>query len=203
MIYFIARNVLRLLFKICFRFRISGSENCPKAGPLIIALNHASFLDPLIAGVAAPRPLNFMARHSLFRNKIFSRILMSVNAFPLRREGADLGAMRAAIDKLRQGKAVLIFPEGTRSRDGNLGAPRAGIGLLAVMSGADILPCYIKGSIDALPKGAIFPRFKKISVCIGKPVKFDRNVSGKDYYIQIAEKTMSAIRELQSKSGVS
>lgn len=197
MIYFIARNVLTLLFKICFRIRISGSENCPKAGPLIIALNHASFLDPLIAGVAVPRPLNFMARHSLFRNRIFGRILMSVNAFPLRREGADLGAMRAAIDKLRQGKAVLIFPEGTRSRDGNLGPPRAGIGLLMAMSGADILPCYIDGSIDVLPRGAIFPRFKKISVYIGRPLRFNANVSGKDSYMRIAAQVMQAISELK------
>ena len=200
MIYFIARNVLRLLFKICFRFRISGSENCPKHGPLIIALNHASFLDPLIAGIAAPRPLNFMARDSLFRNRIFGKILMSVNAFPLRREGADMGAMRAAIDKLRQGEAVLIFPEGTRSKDGNLGTPRAGIGLLAAMSGANILPCYIKGSIDALPRGAIFPRFKKISVYIGRPLQFNVNVSGKDSYMQIAAQVMQAIRELRDST---
>ena len=200
MIYFISRNILKLLFKIFFRLEISGAENCPCSGALIVAPNHVSFLDPIIAGVAAPRALNFMARDSLFRNKIFGGILTSVNAFPLRREGADLGAMRLAIDKLCQGKAVLIFPEGTRSKDGNLGAPKAGIGLLTVMSGANILPCYIKGSIDVLPRRAVFPRFKKISVFIGKPVKFDRNVSGKEYYMQIAEKTMTAIRELKSSS---
>ena len=125
---------------------------------------------------------------------------MSVNAFPLRREGADMGAMRAAIDKLRQGEAVLIFPEGTRSKDGNLGTPRAGIGLLAAMSGANILPCYIKGSIDALPRGAIFPRFKKISVYIGRPLQFNVNVSGKDSYMQIAAQVMQAIRELKDNT---
>ena len=200
MIYFISRNILKLLFKICFRLRIAGSENCPRNGPLIIALNHASFLDPLIAGFAVPRALNFMARDSLFRNKIFGKILMSVNAFPLRREGADLGAMKLAIDKLCQGKAVLIFPEGTRSKDGNLGTPRAGIGLLAVSSGASILPCYIKGSIDALPRGAIFPKFKKISVYIGKPLRFDNKDSGREYYTKIAIDTMAAISELKHKN---
>ncbi len=203
MIYFIARNILKLLFKIFFRLKITGAENCPKNGPLIVASNHASFFDPLIAGFAVPRELNFMARDSLFRNRIFGKMIAMVNAFPLRREGADLVAMRLAIDKLCQGKAVLIFPEGTRSRDGNLGTPRAGIGLLAASSGANILPCYIKGSIKVLPKGAIFPRLKKISVCIGKPVKFDKNGSGREYYGQIAENTMAAISELKSRSSVS
>jgi 1-acyl-sn-glycerol-3-phosphate acyltransferase len=203
MIYFISRNTLKLLFKIFFRLKITGAENCPKNGPLIVASNHASFFDPLIAGFAVPRELNFMARNSLFRNKIFGKMISLVNAFPVKREGADLGAMRLAIDKLCHGKAVLIFPEGTRSRDGNLGSPRAGIGLLAASSGANILPCYIKGSIKALPKGAIFPRFKKIAVYIGKPIKLDKNGSGREYYTQIAENTMEAISELKSRSSAS
>ncbi len=180
-----------------FRLRIAGSANCPKTGPLIIAPNHTSFLDPLIAGFAVPRGLNFMARNSLFRNRIFGNILKSVNAFPLKREGADVGAMRLAIDKLCHGKAVLIFPEGTRSRDGNLGKPRAGIGFLAASSGAKILPCYIKGSREAFPRGAIFPRFKKITVCVGKPLEVDKDKSEKEYYMQIAEDTMAAIRALK------
>ncbi|PIP67796.1 MAG: 1-acyl-sn-glycerol-3-phosphate acyltransferase [Candidatus Omnitrophica bacterium CG22_combo_CG10-13_8_21_14_all_43_16] len=200
MIYFISRNILKLFFKIFFRLKIVGSANCPKTGPLIIAPNHTSFLDPLIAGFAVPRPLNFMARRSLFKNKFFGNIIKSVNAFPLKREGADVGAMRLAIDKLCQGKAVLIFPEGTRSKDGNLGEPRAGIGFLAASSGANILPCYIKGPREALPKGAIFPRFKKITVYVGKPLKMDKNKSEKEYYMQIAEDTMAAIKDLKNKA---
>jgi len=203
MVYFISRNILKLLFKIFFRLEIIGAENCPKNGPLIIASNHASFLDPLIAGFAVPRALNFMARDTLFKNRIFGKILMSVNAFPLRRKGADLGAMRLAIDKLRQAKTILIFPEGTRSKDGSLGNPRAGIGFLAASSGASILPCYIKGSMDALPRGAIFPRFKKISVYIGRPLQFNISISGKDSYMRITAEVMEAIGELKSNSEIS
>ena len=200
MVYFISRNILKLLFKIFFSLKIIGAENCPKNGPLIVAPNHASFLDPLIVGFAVPRELNFMARNSLFKNRIFSKILISVNAFPLKREGADLVAMRLAIDKLCQGKAVLIFPEGTRSKDDNLGVPRPGIGLLAVSSGSRILPCYIKGSRHALPKGAMFPKFKKISVHIGKPLNFDKGSSGKEYNMQIAKDVMASISELKKDS---
>lgn len=200
MIYFISRNILKLLFKIFFRLKIIGAENCPKNGPLIIAPNHASFLDPLIAGFAVPRALNFMARDSLFRNRIFGKILMSVNAVPLKREGADSEAMRIAIAKLCQGKAVLIFPEGTRSKDGSLGTPKAGIGFLAVSSGASILPCYIKGSMDALPRRAVFPKFKKISVYVGKPLSFNKGSFGKEYYMQIAKDTMIAIGKLKANS---
>lgn len=201
MIYFISRDILKVLFKIFFRLKIVGFANCPKTGPLIIAPNHTSFLDPLIAGFAVPRELNFMARNSLFRNRIFGNILKSVNAFPLKREGTDVGAMRLAIDKLCDGKAVLIFPEGTRSKDGNLGVPRAGIGLLAARSGANILPCYIKGSREAFPKGAIFPRFKKITVYVGKPLKIENNNLEKEYYMQIAENIMTAISVLKKNEG--
>jgi len=198
MIYFISRNILKALFKIFFRLKIVGSENCPKNGPLIVAPNHASFLDPLIAGFAVPRELNFMARSNLFRNRIFGKILESVNAFPLKRKGADVGAMRLAIDKLCHGKAVLIFPEGTRSKDGSLGTPGAGIGFLAASSGAIILPCYIKGSRESLPRGTVFPRFKKITVYVGKPLRIDKNSYGKEYYMQIAKDTMREINALKN-----
>ncbi len=203
MIYFIGKWTLFLLFKICFRLKIVGAENCPRNGALIVAPNHASFFDPIIAGIAVPRDLNFMARDSLFKNKIFGKVLSLVNSFPLKREGADLAAMKMAIDKLLSGKAVLIFPEGTRSKDGNLGKPRPGIGLLEANSGANILPCYIKGSIDALPRDAAFPRFRKISVYIGRPLKFDINVSGRDSYMRIAAEVMKAISELKINSEVS
>ena len=130
MIYFISRNILKLFFIIFFRLEIKGAENCQRCGPLIVAPNNTSFLDPLVAGFAVPRELNFMARSSLFKNKIFGKVLTSVNAFPLKREGADLSAMRMAIDRLSHGRAVLIFPEGTRSKNGNLGTAKAGIGFL-------------------------------------------------------------------------
>ena len=203
MVYFIGKWLLFLLFKICFRLRVVGAENCPRRGALIVALNHASFFDPIIAGIAVSRELNFMARDSLFKNRIFGIVLSLVNAFPLKREGADLGAMKLAIDKLSQGKAVLIFPEGTRSKDGKLGATKPGIGLLAASSGASILPCYIKGSMDALPRGAVFPRFRRISVYIGRPLQFDINVSGRDSYMRIAAEVMKAISELRGNSEVS
>jgi len=200
MMYFIGRAILRSLFKIFFRLKIEGSGNCPQGGPLILAPNHASFLDPIIAGLAVKRELNFMARDTLFRNRVFRWILRSVNAFPLRREGADLSAMKLAVDKLRQGNAVLIFPEGTRTSDGNLGEPRTGIGFLAAASGAQVLPCYIKGSMEALPRGAVLPRFKSISVYVGRPLKFTGDVSGRDAYDRIASETMKAISDLKDKA---
>ena len=199
MAYFISRAILRVLFKILFRLEVIGAENCPEYGPLIVASNHVSFLDPILVGVSVSRPLNFMARDSLFKHKIFAKVLRAVNAFPLKRDGVDLGAMRSAIDKLAEGKAVLIFPEGTRSKDGTLGSPRPGIGLLAANSGASILPCYIEGAIDALPRHAVFPRFKKICVYIGRPLGFDARDTGKEYYTKIAMDTMAAIRGLKPR----
>ena len=202
MFYVIARFICFVFFKICFRLKIFGRENFPKKGPLIVASNHVSFFDPIIAGVGAPRSLYFLARDSLFKVKLFSKILYSVNAFPIKREKRDINAFRMSLDKLSQGKAIFIFPEGTRSKDGSLQRPKYGIGFLEAKSGASIVPCYIKGSDRALPRDAIFPRFRQIAVYYGKPVKFDKNISGdkKEQYMYIAEQVMKAIGELKEKA---
>jgi len=200
MVYFISRAILRVFFKIFFRLDVRGAGNCPRYGPLIVASNHVSFLDPVVVGLSVSRPLYYMARDSLFKNRIFGRILTAVNAFPLKREGVDLGAMKAAMEKLSDGNAVLIFPEGTRSKDGSIGNPRPGIGFLAASSGASILPCYVKGSIDALPMHAVFPKPRKITVFIGRPLRFDIHGEGKEHYTKIAVNTMVTISILKEAS---
>lgn len=204
MLYEVFKFIFRLLFKIFFRIQYIGTDNFPKDGAVILASNHASFFDPIIAGISCNRPLYFMARKSLFRNNIFGKILIWVNALPLKRDSADFGAFRDVLAKLREGKSVLIYPEGTRSIDGNLGKPKAGIGFLAVSSKAKVVPCYIKGSREALPKGARFPKFTKISVYYGEPLEFGRTIGANDtkkgYYNYIAQEVMYRIAELKKKA---
>ena len=202
MIYTIARFILFLLFKTFYRIKVYGRENFPGTGPLIVASNHVSFFDPIIVGISVSRNLNFLAKESLFRFKPFGRLLRSVNTMPIKREGGDINAFRQALNILAQGKALLIFPEGTRSKDENLQKPRHGIGFLEAKTGAGILPCYVKGSLGALPRHKVFPKFKPISVYFGKLIKFDNKFSGdrKERYMYVAERVMRAIRELKEQA---
>ncbi len=204
MFYSFVVAILYTVFKICFGLKIFGRENFPKKGPMIVASNHVSFFDPIIVAISAPRKMNFIARDTLFRSKFFGRILQNLQTFPMKRGSSDIGAFRFFLSKLSNGEIVVIFPEGTRSEDGSLQKPKHGIGFLQITSGADVLPCYVKGSNEALPRGTRFPDFRK-SVCVyfGKPISFDKkSLSGdkKERYMQIAEKIMEAINELKKNA---
>ncbi|MBU1853351.1 MAG: 1-acyl-sn-glycerol-3-phosphate acyltransferase [Candidatus Omnitrophica bacterium] len=195
--------ILYLICKIFFRLKIYGRENFPKSGALIVAANHVSFFDPIIVGVSAPRTLIYLARETLFKYKVFAKILNWVYTFPLKREGADLRAFRLAIGKLQEGFAVLVFPEGTRSKDGDFQEPKTGIGFLNTVSGADILPCYVKGSFEAWPRDSRFPRCRPVSVYFGKVLRFDKKDSSihkKERYEEISKCVMAAIRELKENA---
>jgi len=203
MLYYLGKFIFILLFKMFFCVKAYGSKDFPKKGPVIIATNHASFLDPILVGISLPRQVYFIARNSLFRVKILGNILPLVNALPLKREGIDVSAFRMVLDKLAEGRVVLIFPEGTRAKGLDLQKPRYGIGFLQEMSGAKIVPCYIKGSRQALPRGAILPRFKRISVYYGKPLSLeskDFHGTKKERYMHIAEEAMLAISELKKNA---
>ncbi len=203
MFYTFVVSTLYVLFKICFRLKIYGRENFPKEGKLIVASNHVSFFDPIIVGVSTPRKLNFIARDTLFKPKLFAKILRELYVFPIKRSGSDIGAFRFFMNKLSKEEGVAIFPEGTRSEDGNLQKPKHGIGFLQVSSDALVLPCYVKGSSEALPKGKRFPNFRNsISVYFGKPIKFNKDLSidKKERYMHVAEKTMEAIKELKKNA---
>lgn len=198
MVYTFTRFIAFLLFKIFFRLRIFGRENFPKAGPVIVAPNHVSFLDPIIVGVGAPRKLSYLARDTLFRFRPFAKMLHWIHVSPIKRETGDVNAFKLALNKLSQGEPILIFPEGTRSGDGNLQKPKSGIGFLQNASGTRILPCYVRGSMEAWPRHSRFPRMRRVSVYLGKPLEFEK-ISGnkKECYMRIAGQVMDAIAGLK------
>ncbi|MFC1667373.1 lysophospholipid acyltransferase family protein [Candidatus Omnitrophota bacterium] len=203
MCYTILRAFFLLFFKICFRLKIFGRETFPLEGSMIVASNHVSFLDPIVVAVGAPRKLIFLARDTLFKFRPFGRALNLINTFSVKQEGGDIGAFKLALNKLSQGDLVVIFPEGTRSEDGNLQKPKHGIGFIQAASGASILPCYVKGSREALPRHSFFPRFNQISIYFGKPLKFDKDLFKEHKKIRhryVAKQVMAAIAELKENA---
>ena len=127
-------------------WEVRGRERVPRDGGLIVAPNHCSYWDPLLVGTAAMRELHFLAKEELFRPPVFGPMIRSFNAIPIRRGMADVGGLTRAMEVLRARRALLVFPEGTRARDGELREARPGVGMLAVATDARILPVYVDQS---------------------------------------------------------
>ena len=188
-----------LFLRICCRMRVYGRENLPRRGGYILASNHTSFLDPVILGVVAPRPLNFMAKNELFRIFILGRLVSMVGAFPVMREKADIGAVREAIRRLKEGKVLLLFPEGTRTDAEILRQGLPGGGMLAVKADVPIIPVLIIGAERALPKKARFVRFRPIRVYFLEKI-VPAGKSKKDYGV-LTGVVMEKIAEARRRYG--
>jgi 1-acyl-sn-glycerol-3-phosphate acyltransferase len=196
LLYAVVRLVCLAVFRLGFRIRAFGRDNVPRQGPLLLASNHVSLLDPPVVGSAAPRPLHYMAKAELFRVPILGGLIRRLNAYPVEREGADAAALRQALTLLRAGGALLVFPEGTRGVEGRLGAARPGTGMLAALSDAPVVPVYIQGTGRVLPRGASRPRTGRISVWYGPPLRFPRT-RGREHYQEISDEIMAAIGRLK------
>ena len=139
---FLANAVLR----VASGREVIGSENIPRSGAVIVASNHISFWDPPLIGAAIRREIHFLAKEELFSTPLLGPLIQSLNSIPIRRGSADLTGLSRAIEALKQGGALLVFPEGGRMRDGALHPARPGMGMIAVQADAQIVPCYISGS---------------------------------------------------------
>src|SRR3954469_25671695 len=145
-VYWLGRAVRQPFFHVYFRLSRVGREHVPAEGPVIFAANHRSFLDPFIIACMARRPLYYVAKRELFVKPLTAWFLNSLGAFPIDRGNADEDAMTAAREILERGDCVLIFPEGTRVRPGTLGAPKRGVGRLALETGAPVVPVAVIGT---------------------------------------------------------
>ena len=145
-VYWVVRAILQPTFHLYFRVRRLGREYIPRSGPVILAANHRSFLDPFVIGCLARRPVYYVAKKELFANAIAAWLLNRLGAFPIDRGAGDQQAMDTARRILERGDCVVIFPEGTRTRPGPLGAPRRGVGRLALQTGAPVVPVAVFGT---------------------------------------------------------
>jgi 1-acyl-sn-glycerol-3-phosphate acyltransferase len=168
--YYLCQTAIRMGGSFFWQVRTVGLENVPRSGGALLAANHQSYLDPPLIGAYLPREMHFMARRTLFRNPLFGAIIGRLNAFAIERDTADVKGVKNAIERLQRGDLLLVFPEGTRTRDGTVGRMKAGIGILAERAAVPIVPVLIVGARDVWPKGAVFPRLGRISIVYGRPM---------------------------------
>jgi 1-acyl-sn-glycerol-3-phosphate acyltransferase len=198
--YWVGYHFSRLLARIFFRFRIIHRERMIQSGPVIVAMNHQSYLDPPLAGNACDRAIYFLARRSLLNVPVLRWLLPKLNVIPVNQEGIDRSALKALIQVIKAGNGALVFPEGSRTLDGNLQPGLPGIGLVIAKTLAPVVPMRIFGAHEALPRGGGRMRFHPITVVVGEPIHFtasDLQDRGKDVYAQLSQRVMDAIAALQ------
>lgn len=168
--------------------RTFGCENVPKTGPVLLVANHQSYLDPPIIGVATSRRLNYLARKTLFKSRWFGAAIRALNAIPLDNEGIGFDGIKETLKRLKNGEAVLLFPEGARSFDGEMSPFRPGFLTLAMRSQATIVPVAVAGMFEAWPRTAKFPKLHRVIVSFGEPLVYET-------YSQLAETELHKIVE--------
>src|SRR3989440_12858656 len=206
-IYFLGWCFFRALYKFYFGWRVFNPERVPLKGPVILAANHASFIDPPLVGAGIRRDINYLARESLFRFPVVGWVLHNWNSVPVDREGGGARGLKAILDRLLKGGAIILFPEGTRSRDGKLQPARSGIGLTVIKSTAPVVPVRVFGTYEAFGRRMRFPKFRRpVAVKYGKPMYFEKLRAEakecakerlKQIYQQIADELMAAVATLQ------
>ena len=199
-VYNIFYNLAKLLARIIFSMRVIHPERMVESGPLLIAVNHSSFFDPPLAGICSRRGVYYLARKTLLKWPFFGPLFPAMNVIPVERDGNDMSALREVIKKVKEGNAVLLFPEGTRSLDGDLQPARAGIGLVIAKTGAPVLPMRIFGAYEAFPKNARRFQLSQISVVIGEPIHFSAEEisnSSRETYQMLSNRVMDAIGALK------
>jgi 1-acyl-sn-glycerol-3-phosphate acyltransferase len=166
----LAQGLCRILTSVVFDLKVYGVRNVPSKGGVLIVTNHESHLDPVLIGVQLPRPISYLAKSELFVNPFFGWLIRNLYAFPVRQGAGDVGAMKETINRLKEGHLLNIFPEGSRSMDGELLPVQAGVALVVRRAGVPVVPCVIDGSYEAMPRGSKLPHRRPIRVMYGRPI---------------------------------
>ena len=193
MFYKILKVIFRFTFNLLFSPKVIGAENVPKEGAMIMAANHMSNWDPPILGTYLPRTVGYMAKEELFKPAIAGAIIKSLNAFPVKRGSSDRGAIKMALNILKKGLCLGIFPEGTRSRDGKLHKAQAGVSLIAAMSKAPVVPTALIGTNKIWSKEEKFPQ---LTIVFGEPIYYEGKSNDKAALEEFSQEIMKKIENL-------
>ena len=201
--YFFMRGFIRIINRLYFRMESYGAENLPATGGVLVVANHASHLDPTSIAANLKREVHFLAKEELFVGW-FGKFLRAVNSHPLRRSGIDRYALRLCGSILRQGHVLMVFPEGERTKTGELLEAKPGAALIADHAEAMLLPAYIWGSFEAMPVGSSFAKPHKLRLFYGKPFRLDEvkvaSQHKKEFYEKAGELIMERIGELEQQA---
>ena len=195
MFYKFFKALCRIWYGIIFRTQVIGAENLPKSGAFILAANHVSNWDPPFLGTFIEREVCYMGKEELFKNPVMAWICRHLYVFPVKRGAADKTAIKTAVNILRDGKCLGIFPEGTRSKTGKLGKAEAGVSLIAAMTKAPIIPAAIVDTEKIFSRAVKFPR---LAVVYGAPMKFSGSTKDKEALENFAQDIMNEIAKLKS-----
>ena len=199
----------RVLFTVYLRWRAFNAERVPRTGSVILACNHASILDPPVVGCALHRQINYLARATLFDIPVVGWLFRKWNSIPIDRDGGNAAGLRIILERLHAGNGIILFPEGTRTRDGNLQPAHSGIGLIVAKSDAPVVPVRTFGTFEAWGRNQKLPHPKRVVVKYGEPLRFEtwraeaKNCSKsrlKEIYQQIADEIMAAIARLEPRA---
>jgi 1-acyl-sn-glycerol-3-phosphate acyltransferase len=197
--YWLGYHLSRLVGRLFFRLHVVHRERMLQSGPVILAMNHQSYLDPPLAGTTCDRAVYFLARRTLLDVPLLGWLLPKLNVIPVNQEGIDRSALKALIRVLKAGNAALVFPEGSRTVDGSLQPAEPGLGLVIARTLAPVVPMRIFGAHEALPRGGDGLHLVPITIVIGEPIFFtatDLEPPGKDLYKRLSQRVMDAIAAL-------
>jgi 1-acyl-sn-glycerol-3-phosphate acyltransferase len=205
-VYFIGWCFFRLMYATYFHWRVFNAERVPLTGGVILASNHASFLDPPIVGSGLHRQINYLAKASLFRHPGIGWLLRMWNAVPVQLDGGGAAGLKAILDRLLAGGAIVVFPEGSRTKDGKLQPARSGIGLTVIKSDAVVIPVRTFGTFECYNRKIRFHLPKQLAVKYGQPMRFEKlraeaktcsKARLKEIYQEVADEIMAAIAKLE------
>lgn len=190
------RITARGIYTAAFQGRVLGAANVPRKGGALLVSSHQSFFDPVLASLAFDRECNFMARENLFHNRWFARFIGSLNAFPVRRNTADMRAVKETLRRLKKGRMVLVFPEGTRTYDGRIGTLQPGAAAIAKQAKVTVVPTLIEGAYNVWPRHARFPCPARIIVKYAPPITPDVVAAmSKNALIERIDRTLREMQE--------
>jgi len=201
--YQLGYDLFKFFGSVLFSFRLVHPERMIEEGPALLAMNHQSFIDPPMAGISCTRELHTLARDTLFKPPLMRWILPKINVIPLDRSGGDMSAVKLSIRLIKEGKAMLMFPEGTRTKDGNLQPAQPGIGFIIAKTLVPVVPMRIFGAYESLPRSGKKFRPGPVTIVIGEPIYFTKADldGGRDVYQRLSDRVMAAIAAIELPDG--
>jgi len=199
--YRIQRFIIKNLLRIYIRLTVKGKENVPSQGSVLVAANHCSYLDPPLLGLGFPRQITYLAKEELFSIPFLGWWLKSVGSYPVARGKGDIRVLKAALRLLKEDKTLLIFPEGTRSSDGQLQTLENGLAWLALKTGVAVLPVYTADTFRLYPRSARFPKPGLVRFLVGDPIipVLDKDADFSEQVNCLTAQIESALKSLEAK----